>query len=344
MMSGYAGTMREASIFVCPKCDLIFEHRSGSYVCRRGHSFDRARSGYVNLHQGAVHGDTRAMLLARRAFLERGFFRPIADAINDRVVEHLHRLRDANLLCGNEVIVDAGCGEGYYLRRLADRLQQTGMHAQMRLVGIDASRDAVRLAASRLPGHPYAAVDITNGTQLQRGTAAVLLNVFAPRNPRAFAETLMPGGLCLVVIPRAEHMSELRALLPLLEVPPAKRARVVEQLQSHLTLMRCQDLDYVVQLDAEAVRAWVRMGPNAWHLQPDRISAVRFPGTIAAHIACTLMSFVRSHTRSSFRPQASPASSVRAARGYIISSCGRAQDRRHRPASAFRGPNRTDMQ
>jgi hypothetical protein len=57
-------------------------------VGRRGHGFDRARSGHVNLHHGSRRGDTRAMSLARRAFLGREFFRPVAAAINDRVLEH----------------------------------------------------------------------------------------------------------------------------------------------------------------------------------------------------------------------------------------------------------------
>lgn len=285
--------MRERGIFLCPKCDLPLQGGDRTFVCRRGHAFDRARSGYVNLQPRAGLGDTRAMLLARRAFLERGFFRPIAAAINDRVLEHLHGLRAANRLRGEEVIVDAGCGEGYYLKRLADRLQPTRTFGHIRLAGVDVSKEAVRLTASRLPGHLCAVADITQGLRLRRGSAAVLLSVFAPRNPIAFAEALMPGGLCLVVVPRPEHMRELRSLLSLLEIPASKRARVVTQFSPYLRLMRCQDLDYVVRLDDEAVRAWLQMGPNAWHLAADQISAVRFPGTIATRVACTLMSFVK---------------------------------------------------
>lgn len=279
------------AIFLCPICDQPLDEGPRSFVCPHGHAFDRARSGYVNLHPSARLGDTREMLQARRAFLERGFFQPIAVAVNDQVVEHLHALRTANQLRGDEVIVDAGCGEGYYLERLAGRPRETGTFAHVRLVGIDASKDGVRMTASRLRGQPCAVMDIAHGLHLRRGSAAVLLNVFAPRNPGAFAETLMPGGLCLVVIPRAEHMQELRALLPLLEIPATKHAGLVQQFAPHLTLVRSQDLDGVVELDAEAVREWVRMGPNAWHLTPEQVSAVRFPGTVVARIACTLLSF-----------------------------------------------------
>jgi len=202
--------MREPSVFLCPKCDLPLEE-GAVFVCPRGHSFDRARSGYVNLEPSPGRGDTREMLLVRRAFLERGFFDPLADAVNARVLEHLHRLRTANRLRGDELIVDAGCGEGHYLRKLAECLQQTETFGRLRLVGLDASRDAARLAAARIPGRRCAVVDITRSLHVRRRSAAVVLDIFAPRNPAAFAETLMPGGLCLVVVPRAGHMQELPA-------------------------------------------------------------------------------------------------------------------------------------
>lgn len=285
--------MREQCIFVCPVCDRPLHENTRSFVCCRGHRFDRARSGYVNLYQTARHGDTRAMLLARRAFLERGVFRPISAAINERVVEHLYCLRAANRLQGDEAIVDAGCGEGYYLAQLAEHLRETGTFDRMTLVGLDASKAAARLTASRLPGHVCAVVDIAHGLHIRRGGAAVLLSIFAPRNPGAFAHALMPGGVCLVVIPRPDHMRELRGLVPLLDIPPSKRARVVEQFHPHFTPERWLDIDYTVRLDAAAVRAWVQMGPNAWHLTSEQVSAIRFTGTIAAKVECTVIALHR---------------------------------------------------
>lgn len=283
--------VREPHIFLCPVCALPLEEGERSYACGHGHTFDRARSGYVNLHQTARRGDTRAMLLARRAFLARGFFDPVTTAITDRVVEHLHRLRAEGRLRGYELIVDAGCGEGHVLARVADALQRTGAFDGLRLVGLDASKEAARLAATRLRTGRFAVADITHGLHVRPGSAAVLLNVFAPRNPDAFAATLMPGGLCLVVIPRAGHMQELRTLLPLLEIPPEKHTRVVEQFRPHLALTRSEDLDYAVDLDADAVRAWVQMGPNAWHLTSGQVAAIAFPGTITARVACAVLSF-----------------------------------------------------
>jgi hypothetical protein len=285
--------MRHESIFSCPKCHQPLEPTADRYTCVTGHAFDRARSGYVNLHQTARRGDTGPMLHARRIFLERGFFQPISDAINARVVRHLNCLGATTRLPGNEVIVDVGCGEGYYLRRLAEHLQREMAFDSVGLVGVDASKDAVRLTASRLMGHACAVVDVEHGLYVRRGRAAVLLNLFAPRNPRAFAETLMPEGLCLIVLPRPEHMKEVRDLMPLLDIPPSKQAKVEEQFRSHFRVMDSEDLSYTVRLDNDAIRAWVQMGPNAWHVPPDRLSRLRGLSAVRTQVACTVMSFLK---------------------------------------------------
>lgn len=279
-------------IFLCPSCGGPLHESVARYVCERGHAFDRARSGYVNLSTSARRGDTLTMLHARRRFLENGFFEPLSNAINAGVSRHLERLRETARLTGHDVIVDAGCGEGYYLTRLGDRLRQDAAIGPLRLVGLDASKDAVRLTALRLAGHPCAVADISESLCVRRGAAAVLLNVFAPRNPRAFADTLLPGGLCLVVVPRPQHMASLRGRVGLLDVPPEKPARIEAQFEGVMRLVDAQEVDYPLTLDADAAEDWVRMGPNAWHLTPAQVSIVRQLEAIETHVACTLLSFV----------------------------------------------------
>ena len=107
------------------------------YVCPQGHSFDVARQGYCNLlpvtkKHSKSPGDTKEQVQARRAFLSGGFYRPIADML----------CRLAVPLKPNTV-VDAGCGEGYYLNTLREALPQAD------LLGLDISKEAVRCAAGR---------------------------------------------------------------------------------------------------------------------------------------------------------------------------------------------------
>jgi SAM-dependent methyltransferase len=233
------------------------------------------------------------MLHARRAFFDRGFFESISEAINVRVVRHLNHLRSTKQLRGTEAIVDVGCGEGYYLHRLAQQLQRERAFHNLRLVGLDASKDAARLTASRLASGTCAVVDVERGLHVRRGSAAVLLNIFAPRNSQAFAETLMPGGLCLVVLPRPEHMKQLADLVPLLDIPSSKQARVQQQFRPPFTAIGSQELAYRVVLDTDAIAAWVKMGPNAWHVTDEQLSRLRVHGGVQTQIACTVLSFLR---------------------------------------------------
>ena len=122
---------------LCPLCGQELEKVEKSCRCHRGHAFDIARQGYVNLltvqqKHSLNPGDTREQVLSRRAFLEEGHYRPIIDALIDAA-----RQRSIT-----GPIVDVGCGEGYYSARLAEALGTE-------LLGLDISKEAVRCAAAK---------------------------------------------------------------------------------------------------------------------------------------------------------------------------------------------------
>jgi 23S rRNA (guanine745-N1)-methyltransferase len=73
-------------------------------VCSRNHSFDRAKEGYFNLllSVGGIHGDNKEMVEARRAFLEGGYYSPLATAVTELVLKYTDK---------HGQILDAGCGE-----------------------------------------------------------------------------------------------------------------------------------------------------------------------------------------------------------------------------------------
>ena len=122
---------------ICPVCGKELDPKDKSFVCPDGHSFDIARQGYVNLltvqqKHSLAPGDTREQVLSRRAFLEAGFYAPIADALV-KTAEKYH-------VSGE--ILDVGCGEGYYSARLSEALG-------LPLTGLDISKEAVRCAAGK---------------------------------------------------------------------------------------------------------------------------------------------------------------------------------------------------
>src|SRR5712691_2914282 len=98
-------------MLLCPvrDCHLPLIREERRLLCRRGHSFDVARSGYINLLQPQERrskrpGDTLAAVQARRRLHDRGVTEPLVHAIAEMMVA---RPRD--------IVLDAGCGDGFYL-------------------------------------------------------------------------------------------------------------------------------------------------------------------------------------------------------------------------------------
>lgn len=242
--------------------------------CPRGHSFDVAREGYVNLLTGKPRGDTREMARARRAFLEQGWYAPLSDRLNALAAQCLETT-------SAPIVLDAGCGEGYYLGRLASDTDARGAEGPAHnaegmkgkgaedggrmYLGLDISKDAVRLAARRYPGIGFVVADLTRRLPIATAAVGMLLNVFAPRNAAEFERVVAPGGSLLIAIPAPEHLKELRVALLLLAIEPEKERHVIAQLAGAFELVSAATVAYPMRLDRMAARALVTMTPNYWH-------------------------------------------------------------------------------
>ena len=112
--------------FVCPLDGGVLEPTDGGACCAVGHRFDRAREGYFNLlpvqHKASREpGDDQTMVAARRRIVVDGLFTPLAEAVFDSVADYTRRREHKQVVR----VVDAGCGEGYYLAHLRARALQS---------------------------------------------------------------------------------------------------------------------------------------------------------------------------------------------------------------------------
>lgn len=129
--------------YQCPLCHQALQLSVQQWRCSNNHQFDCAKEGYVNLmpvqHKGSKQpGDSTEMMQARRAFLDAGYYQPL----QQRVCE----LLDAALPLDATMLLDIGCGEGYYTAAVADRLNR---QRQMAVFGLDVAKVAVRYGAKR---------------------------------------------------------------------------------------------------------------------------------------------------------------------------------------------------
>ncbi|MEU8072485.1 putative RNA methyltransferase [Micromonospora sp. NPDC049151] len=250
----------------CPVCaEPLTETTAGTaraLRCPRGHSFDMARQGYVNLLAGRTPhtGDSAEMVAARAGFLAAGHYDTVAAALATTAVR----------VAGVEpypLVVDAGAGTGHYLAAVLAALPDAAGLA------LDVSKPALRRAAKAHPRAAAALADTWQRLPLADRSTAVLLNVFAPRNGPEFHRVLDPGGALLVVTPAADHLTELVDALDLLRVDPDKAERVAGSLGARFTEESATGHRTRLALTRAEVATLVGMGPSAWHADPQRLAA-----------------------------------------------------------------------
>lgn len=288
-----------APCLICPLCNSRLARSGGSLVCAHSHTFDIARDGYVNLLLPGLRtswprGDSKEMLRARREFLERGHFALFSDAVNALVSDYLttrifrHRRSMAEPVC----ILDVGCGEGYYLGRLQLHLSRQ-LESPIMYHGVDIAKDAVRLAAHRYPELHVVAADVNTRLPYPDGSLHVLLNVFAPRNPSEFARILAPGGLLTVVIPTPNHLRELRAVAPLLEIEQHKPQRVTARLAKDFVCVGASAVACDIELEGKDLSDLIRMIPTSRMPPPSGLDRPLRPGRFRVRAEVTLLRFLR---------------------------------------------------
>jgi 23S rRNA (guanine745-N1)-methyltransferase len=238
------------ALFRCPVCraDLALAERS--LRCPQRHSFDLARAGYVNLLTGhgavpAEGGDDTQQLVRRDAFLSKGYFDAVTDAIRPLLPQ------------GAAAILDAGCGTAHHLRRLA--------RGDDACAGLDVSKDAAAYAAKRYPKSAFAVADIWRDWPVRDEAVDLVLSVFAPKNFGEAARALRPGGLLAVAYPGPDHLIELRREFGLLEQGEAKTDTYAAGIARAIGEPEHQRLRGEGKLDAADIANVILMGPNARH-------------------------------------------------------------------------------
>jgi 23S rRNA (guanine745-N1)-methyltransferase len=176
------------------------------------------------------------------------------------------------------LILDAGVGTGYYLARLLDAWPTAAG------LGLDVSKPALRRAARAHPRAGAALADLWRPLPLVGDSAALVLNVFAPRNGPEFRRVLRPDGALLVVTPAAGHLRELIDAYGLIHVDPDKAERVSGSLGAHFTAAGTTTHERRLRLTGDEVRTLVGMTPSAHHITLDDLPKDDFEVTAAVDL------------------------------------------------------------
>lgn len=196
-------------VAACPVCGEPLELKERSLVCSGRHSFDLAKQGYVNLYRGKpINEYTKESFQERQQILNQGMYAHILEEIC-RVLETTWAGEEP----GEKILLDAGCGEGYYSREIAARL---GTVLNLDIWGVDLSRDSVQLAAGTANGKGGAATEVKwmvadiSKLPVHPESVDVVLDIFTSANYQEFQRILKEGGWLIKVIPGKGHVKELR--------------------------------------------------------------------------------------------------------------------------------------
>ena len=186
-------------MLLCPvrECRLPLIRDGQRVACERKHSFDIARSGYINLLQPQDRrsknpGDSAEAVAARRRLHDLGATKPL--------MEGIAALLEAGK---DDVVLDAGCGDGFYLGSLVERCGCEGH-------GIDISVPAIQAAARRYPGCEWIVGNADRFIPYADRSFSVVLSITARTNVPEFHRVLQDSGRLLVALPAPDDLIELR--------------------------------------------------------------------------------------------------------------------------------------
>lgn len=190
----------------CPVCGEKLDNNKKSYVCPKGHSFDISSKGYVNLllssqMNAKLPGDNKMMVSARADFLSKGYYSHLADEVSSVAADSF----------SGGVILDAGCGEGYYTEKIYNALTKKSVSFDM--IGIDISKFACARAARRFreaDNCEIAAASIFH-LPVEDDSCSCIVTMFAPFCREEFFRVLKSGGSLIMAIPAEEHLINLKS-------------------------------------------------------------------------------------------------------------------------------------
>jgi 23S rRNA (guanine745-N1)-methyltransferase len=232
----------------CPLCQQALTLIDKSYRCSKNHSFDLAKQGYVNLlpvqfKHSKAPGDNKAMVQARRAFLDKGFYQPLVDNIL-ALYEVYAELSDN--------VFDAGCGEGFYTHQ--------HKNDQNKVYGVDIAKETIKIAAKRYQDCSFSVATLSD-LPFDDEHFGWLYSVYAPILETEFTRILKKGGYLLTVTPAENHLIELKSMI----YRQANQHDASKSPIEDLSLVKEQRLNYPIHFNnSEDVLNLLAMTPFAF--------------------------------------------------------------------------------
>lgn len=263
--NGYNGIQKRYHLndihFKCPSCNLNLVIDSHSYICTNKHTYDISKHGYVNLvlvnQKNSVNpGDNAQMMQSRNAFLNKGYYKTLAQKLSDII--------NLSSQTNPQKILDIGCGEGYYLHSLAHSFDKTLEHL---FYGIDISKSAIQLAAKRKIDIKLAVANAYNLPFFDT-TFDTIFSIFSPVSSTEVLRLLSDSGKIIIVGPGEEHLSGLTKYIYTDVVPHSGNYHALDA-NKELILQEVIEIKKNILIQQEDILDFLRMTPYYWQVNQE---------------------------------------------------------------------------
>ena len=248
-----------ATAFACPICQENLTLIETSFKCSNRHSFDLAKFGYVNLapqiKQSANYD--KENFQNRQQILEAGFYQAILEGISDLLATKPSA----------KTILDIGCGEGFYSRKLQES------HSNKTFYAFDISKDSVQIAAK---SETNWAVNWFVGDlarlPIKDASMDILLDIFSPANYGEFRRVLSQNGILIKVVPTENHLKEIRQMVKeQLTKKDYSNQDIKEHFQEHFSIQSSQIASLTKPITAKKRQSLLSMTPLLFHVDQSKI-------------------------------------------------------------------------
>ena len=197
--------MTEIDFLICPICGSRLVREENSLFCtssetKKRHCFDLSASKYADLsYRCGGSGDPKDAVTDRTLFLDKGYYLPLSLQINAICQKYLRN---------DFLLIDAGCGEGYYSERIAKEF------GNAYVFGVDLSKHAVHRASvrrnSRGGRNSFYSVASIFSLPVLSNSATCVLSMFAPVAEEEITRVLNDNGYLIIGAAGERHLFDLK--------------------------------------------------------------------------------------------------------------------------------------
>ena len=228
-------------IYLCPKCLSESYIENISLVCDDNHRYDFSKKGYIHLINNYKPTKySEELFMARNEVFSNGFYTNVLKNIRNLVEKY-----------AKDVVLDIGCGEGYYIKELKTVFPEKYFY------GLDNSKDAIELAVKEDKLNPYMVANLAN-LPFRDGSVSCILNILTPANYEEFFRVLGDDGYLIKIIPNANYLREIRELIGGKEYTNSDTVKLIED---NCTVVDRITVNNTFKLTKEQAQNFLKMTP-----------------------------------------------------------------------------------